>query len=296
MELKYLQTFRTVVEEGSFSRAAQKLNYTQSTITFQIGQLERELSASLFEKIGRKMTLTKAGEQLLPYVDDVLQSVQRLRGFEGDLLHLQGDVHIGMAETLMCYRLAPVIGEFQRRAPGTRIFLRTMNCYDIRDALLDGTLDLGVFYEDVGGFGTGLAAHPLGRFEILLLAAPETARRFPDFHTPDRLLPLPFVINEPNCIFRQMFERYLRERAIRLDHTIELCNILAIKNLVKSGVGVTCLPRFAAQEELERGELAVIPTDMAAPYITAVCAHHRNKWISPAMQLLEEMITGAGAE
>lgn len=209
----------------------QKLNYTQSTITFQIGQLERELSASLFEKIGRKMTLTKAGEQLLPYVDDVLRSVERLRGFEGDLLHLQGDVHIGMAETLLCYRLAP-----------------------------------------------------------------ETARRFPDFSTPDRLLPLPFVINEPNCIFRQKFERYLRERAIRLDHTIELCNILAIKHLVKSGVGVTCLPRFAAQEEPECGELAVIPTDMAVPYITAVCAHHRNKWISPAMQLLEEMIAGAGAE
>lgn len=63
MELKYLRTFQTIIEEGSFSKAAEKLNYTQSTITFQIGQLEKELSVKLFEKAGRRMLPTKAGEQ-----------------------------------------------------------------------------------------------------------------------------------------------------------------------------------------------------------------------------------------
>ena len=81
MELKYLQTFKVILEEGSFSKAAEKLNYTQSTITFQIGQLEQELSTKLFEKIGRRMLPTKAGEQLYPYVQDVLSSVDRLRFF-----------------------------------------------------------------------------------------------------------------------------------------------------------------------------------------------------------------------
>nr|WP_288830441.1 LysR family transcriptional regulator [uncultured Clostridium sp.] len=85
MDLKYLNTFRVIVEEGSFSKAAERLNYTQSTITFQIGQLEQELSSSLFEKIGRKMVLSKAGEHLIPYVDEVLSSVERLRCFEDDL-------------------------------------------------------------------------------------------------------------------------------------------------------------------------------------------------------------------
>ena len=66
MDLKYLQTFAAIVEEGSFTKAARKLNYTQSTITFQMDQLERELSARLFEKVGRNMVLTKAGESLIP--------------------------------------------------------------------------------------------------------------------------------------------------------------------------------------------------------------------------------------
>lgn len=288
MDLKYLNTFRAVVDEGSFSKAAERLNYTQSTITFQIGQLEQELSVSLFEKIGRRMVLTKAGERLLPYVDEVLRSVDKLRCFEEDLSQCRGELRIGVAETQLCYRLPELLREFHRRAPEARLFLRSMNCYEIRDELLRGTLDLGVFYEDVGGFGSGLTTYPMGRFETVLVASPEIKERFPDFITPDRTIPVPFIINEPNCIFRQLFEQYLGKRAITLDHTIELWSIPTIKNLVKSDMGVSYLPRFVVAKELERGELAEIPTAMAHT-ISAVCAHHKNKWLSPLMQLFIDL-------
>lgn len=290
MELKYLQTFRTIVEEGGFSKAAEKLNYTQSTITFQIGQLEQELSTSLFEKIGRKMVLTKAGEHLIPYVDEILQSVDKLRFFEDDLSECRGDLHIGIGETLLCYRFPSILKEFHRRAPKARLFLRSMNCYEIRNELLNGTLDLGVFYEDVGGFGSGLTTYPLGSYPMILVASPETKKRCPDFITPDRVLQVPFIINEPNCIFRQIFEQYLRENAIILDHTIELWSIPTIKNLVKSDVGISYLPAFTVQEELAAGELEEIPTAITEQTITAVCAHHKNKWISPLMQLFLDLV------
>lgn len=285
MDLKYLQTFRTIIDEGGFSKAAKKLNYTQSTITFQIDQLEQELSASLFEKIGRRMVLTKAGEHLIPYVDEILQSVDKLRFFEEDLSQCQGDLNIGVAETLLCYRLPAILKEFHRQAPKARLFLRSMNCYDIRDELLNGTLDLGVFYEDVGGFGSSLTAHPLGSYPMSLVASPELKKCYSDFMTPDRSVPVSFIINEQNCIFRQIFEQYLREKSLILDHTIELWSIPTIKNLVKNNVGISFLPAFTVQEELEKGELEEIPTDITDKTITAVCAHHKNKWISPLMQL-----------
>lgn len=289
MDLKYLNTFQTIVEEGSFAKAAARLNYTQSTITFQIDQLEQELSAQLFEKIGRRMVLTKAGERLIPYVEDVLLSVDRMRFFENDLASCRGDLHIGVGETLLCYKLPSVLKEFHRQAPNARLFLRSMNCYEIRDELLNGTLDLGIFYEDVGGFGSSLSSYPLGSYPVTLLASPATKHRFPDFTTPDQVLSLPFLINEPQCIFRQIFERYLKEKSIRLDHTIELWSIPTIKNLVKNDVGITFLPRFAAQEELDKNELAEIETDVTDTQITAVCAHHKNKWISPLMQLFIDL-------
>lgn len=296
MELKYLQTFRTIVNEGGFSKAAEKLNYTQSTITFQIRQLERELSVCLFEKIGRKMVLTKVGESLIPYVDEILQSVNKLRFFEDDLSRCQGDLHIGVGETLLCYRLPAILKEFHRQAPRARLFLRSMNCYEIRNELLDGTLDLGVFYEDVGGFGSGLTAYPMGSHPMALVASPGTKMLCPDFITPDREIALPLIINEPNCIFRQIFEQYLRERSIILDHTIELWSIPTIKNLVRSDVGVSFLPAFTVREELETGELVEIPTGISDKTITAVCAHHKNKWISPLMRLFIDLcVSGQNA-
>ena len=289
MELKYLQTFRTIIEAGSFSKAAEKLNYTQSTITFQIGQLEQELSVRLFEKIGRNMVLTKAGENLCPYVDEVLQSVDKLRSFEKDLSKCQGDLVVGVAETLLCYRLPVILKEFHRQAPKARLFLRSMNCYDIRNELLDGTLDLGIFYKDVGGFGSSLTVQHFGSYPVILVASPEVGKCYPDFIKPDQHIPLPLIINEPNCVFRQMFENYLREKSIILDHTIELWSIPTIKNLVKNEVGISFLPEFAVQEELDNGELVEIPTGIPDAEITAVCGHHKNKWISPLMQLFIDL-------
>ncbi len=289
MDLKYLNTFRTIIEEGSFSKAADKLNYTQSTITFQIGQLEQELSSCLFEKIGRRMVLTKAGEHLIPYVDEVLDSVKKLHCFEQDLEACRGELLVGVGETLLCYKLPSILKEFHRQAPKARLFIRSMNCYDIRDELLKGTLDLGVFYETVGGFGTGLCTRSMGEYPVVLVASPQVKQSHPDFLTPDQEIPVPFIINEPNCIFRQMFESYLREKSIRLDHTIELWSIPTIKNLVKSDVGISFLPEFTVREELKRGELEIVRTDLERPVLSAVCAYHKNKWVSPLMRLFMDL-------
>ena len=293
MELKHLHTFLTIVETGSFTHAAKKLNYTLPAITAQMAQLERELSVQLFEKLGRTMVLTQAGRQAVPYVREVFASMEKLRGFEQELALCQGELRVGAGETLLCYRLPAVLKAFHQKAPKARLYLRSMNCYDIRDELLAGTLDLGVFYEDVGGFGSQLTTYALGNCPVGLVASPEIRRCFPDFITPHQKIPLPFIINEPNCIFRQMFERYLGERSIELDHTIELWSIPTIQNLVKNDVGVSFLPRFSVENELARGELVEIPTAMAAPEISAVCAHHKNKWVSPLMALFVELCQAA---
>lgn len=79
MDLRRFITFKTVVEEGSFLRAAQKLCCTQSTVTFHIQQLEQELAIPLFEKIGRRMCLTAAGKKVLPHVYDLTKVMASIR-------------------------------------------------------------------------------------------------------------------------------------------------------------------------------------------------------------------------
>jgi DNA-binding transcriptional LysR family regulator len=127
---------------------------------------------------------------------------------------------------------------------------------------------------------------------LALVASPDMGKLYSDFVTGDKKLPVSFIINETNCIFRQIFEDYLKEKSLILDHTIELWSIPTIKNLVKSDVGISFLPRFAVARELAAGELVELPTAVSHPYIRAVCAHHKNKWISPLVQLFIDLCKG----
>lgn len=284
MDLKYLQTFRTVVREGSFTKAAEKLNYSQSTITFQIRQLENELNSTLFERIGRRMVLTKAGEQIVPYIDDVLESVNKLHTIKDDLSEYDEDIRIGAAGSLLYCRMPEILRKFIDAAPRAQLYLRGMNCYDIRDELIDGSLDIGIFYRNVGGFEGNLVTTPIETIPLVTVASPEIAKRYPDISESGQRIPLPLITNEPNSVFRQLFESYLRRESIRFDHTIELWSVPTIKVMLKSNVGISCLPEIVVKDELKSGELAKIRSGIDGTKITAVCAYHKNKWVSPLMQ------------
>ncbi len=290
MELKYLATFKTIVEEGSFTAAAEKLHYTQSTITFQIDQLERELSIKLFEKVGRKMVLTSAGKEFIPRVNEVLGAVDKLHYLNKDVSECEGELHIGVAETYLCYKLPEILKVFVSKAPKARLFIHSMNCYEIRNQLVGGTLDVGVFYKDIGGYENSLTVKQIESFEITLVASPNTAKRFSDFTTPNSHHKIPLIINEPNCIFRQIFEKYLKDNGIVLDHTIELGSIATIKSLVQNDVGVSFLPRFVVENELQDGSLVEIETNVEHNKLTIACGHHKNKWISPLIQFFLDCI------
>ena len=107
MELKIFTTFKTIVRTGSFTKAAHLLSYTPSTITFHVAQLEKLVGVPLFEKSGRHMILTKTGEALVPYVDEVLAAVKKIKSFQYGITAYQGTLTVGAPESLLCFRLPP---------------------------------------------------------------------------------------------------------------------------------------------------------------------------------------------
>ena len=289
MDLKYLNTFKTILETGSFLQAARKLTYTQSTVTFQVQQLEQDLAVKLFEKIGRKMVLTQAGKELLPYVDAVLQAVGRLESYGKDVKKLGGTLKVAVPETLLTYRMQPVLKAFRQRAPCVRLAAEALNCYEIRDRVLHGGVDIGVHY-DVGGYGSTVETESLAEFSIALVASSELDGALSDFATPGQRKPLCLILNDGNSIFQEKFRVYLRERDIVPDGIMELGSVEAVKRSVASDLGVACLPRFTVEEELAAGALKEIELDMTDKTITAVCSCHKNKWVSPAMELFMRLL------
>lgn len=173
MDLRRFITFKTVVEEGSFLRAAQKLCCTQSTVTFHIQQLEQELAIPLFEKIGRRMCLTAAGKKLLPHVYDLTKVMASIRQAARQDDEPGGELRVATGETLLAYKMPRVLQRFKQRAPKVRLSLQSLNCYSIRDALLADEVDLGVFYRV--GNDDALTIMELGQQSLTLVASVEQA-------------------------------------------------------------------------------------------------------------------------
>lgn len=286
MDLRRFVTLKTVVEEGSFLLASQKLCCTQSTVTFHIQQLEQELSLQLFEKIGRRMRLTESGKKLMPHVYELTRVIDTIRQAARQGSEPEGELRVASGETLLAYKMPRVLQRFKERAPRVKLSLQSLNCYTIRDALLDDRVDLGVFYRV--GNDEALHMQAISEPSLVLVASP--ARQDIDFRYTDRHIPVSFVINEPQCVFRQIFEEQLRKRRITLENTIELWSIESIKQCVAANLGVSFLPRFTVEKELLSGELVELPFSKPLLTINAICAHHAGKVISPAMKIFMECL------
>jgi len=289
MDIRHFKTFKSIIEEGNFSNAAMKLGYTQSTVTSQIQQLEQELSIKLFEKIGRNMVLTTLGKEMIPYANELLNTVKKIEnvGKFGD--NITGELKIAVAESLMSYKLQNVLSLFKEKAPNVKLSLISLNCYAIKNILVNGEVDLGLMY-DVGSQNDSLSTEKLSDFNLALVCSPLFEREKLDFSMPNQKINTSLIINEIESIYRKILESYFFDNNIFLNNTIELGSIEAIKKCVASNLGISYLPRFTVEEELQNGKLKELTVGCSDAKITAIYAYHKNKWISPAMSLFIELV------
>ncbi|MFC3748579.1 LysR family transcriptional regulator [Paenibacillus sp. GCM10012306] len=289
MELKYLYTVKTILEAGSFQNAARQLNYTQSTITFQMQQLEQELSVKIFEKIGRKMVLTQAGKEILPLIDNIIKSTEQISNYGKSALEISGDLNVAIPESLLIYKLQPLLKAFKEQAPRVKLSLQALNCYVIKDKIISGGADLGIHY-DVGGRSSSVMNRSLSAHDLVLIASPLLVEDQHNFTAKDQAKAVSMIVNDPGSIFQQKFDQYIKDKNIVMDNIIEVGSIEATKRCVSSNLGVAYLPRFTVEEELRNQSLIELTTELEAERITAICSHHKNKWLSPAMELFVSLL------
>ncbi len=283
LDSRQLLTFRAVASELSFTRAAGKLGYVQSSVTAHVQALEREFGVPLFERLGRTVKLTDAGVRLLGYADRLLALTEEARRAVAGDADATGTLMISAPDTLCAYRLPAVVHAFRRDYPSVRVVFQPMrSSKQALRAVADGSIDIALLLDepvDAKGFVTDiLAPEPL-----CVLVAPDHPLAGVKTIDAGRLSHMPTVLTEQGCGYRDLFERVLNEAGVSRGSSMEFASIEAIKECVKAGMGLTVLPRVAVSTELSAHELVALPWDGPPLEIVTQIVWHKDKWLSPTL-------------
>ncbi|MFG2330912.1 LysR family transcriptional regulator [Streptomyces sp. NPDC048604] len=294
LDLRQLAAFHRVATLRSFTKAAAELNYAQSSVTSQIKNLEASLGVDLFERSRGQVRLTPAGEQLAPYAERILALVDEARERTAGWAEPAGLLSVGAIESLVSYRMPPVLEYFHHQFPLLRLSLRAAPGGQIREALRQGTLDLGVFM-DARTEHSGLRTEVLRDEPLVAIAAPGHPLAGACGLATEDLVSSPILVPEPGACYRGLLEAELAGSAGRSASTLlEFGTVEAIKRGVAAGLGVSVVPEFAVADGLAAGSLVAL--DWPVPFtVRTQIAWRRSRQVSRSMRAFVEQTTAASA-
>ena len=290
MELTQLEFFVKVVEEGSFSKAAERVFRTQPAISIAIRRLEEEVGAPLFDRAERTPRLTEAGHVLHDYALRILQLREQAREAVAELRALErGRVRVGANESTSLYLLPQVILAYRERHPHIKVEIRRLVSERLPREVLERNIDLALMASEPKE--RDLTAFPVLKDELVLILHPRhplAARGKPV--TIKELGSETFLAHNVQTASRlKVVEAFAKQRT-SLNITLELATIETIKRFVQQQIGIAFVPRMCVREELERGALATVPVRGLTYRRTLWAAHRRGTALSHAAAAFIEVL------
>lgn len=246
-----LMVFQSVARNLSFTKAANELFITQPAISKHIKELESEFGVKLFDRVGNKIHLTKAGDTLLSYAVPILSLHQEVK-FKLSLLSgdLEGNLRIGASTTIAQYVIPPVLAKFHERHPDIRLSLLNGNTEYIEKQLLNNEIDLGIVEGEPTNSDIQYA--PFLNDELIVFTSSQN-RIVTNPVSHEEFIKLPLVLRERGSGTLEIIEKRLKLHQIspkQLNVLLFLGSTEAIKSYVKTGSGVGIVSKFAIEQEL----------------------------------------------
>ena len=289
MEIRNLLTFVQVAELNSFTRAAETLGYSQSTVSFQIKQLEDELSCLLFERVNHTITLTERGAELLDYAQRIVRMTDEFNQSLNAEKPLSGVIHILSPSSLCQQMLKKRYSSFHKEYPEISLrftsadTLDMMKMLDRNEADIMLTLDTHTYRRDY----IIAKEEPIGMHFVTGAGSKYDTG---ECHSLSEIASFPLVLTEKNAGYRRPLDKLFAERSIYAEPILELDRTDVIAELLEEGVGVSYLPDFVTQEGVSSGRLKYIECEEEMPVIWKQLIYHKNKWISRSLGALIEFI------
>ena len=286
MRITQLKAFLAAAEYGSFTRAAHELGLSQPTVSELVRRLEQESRLEFFARGGRRLVLTAAGAELLPWARQAVDSVsgaedvvQALRGLAG------GVASLGVLRNAEFYFLSSLAEEFHLAHPKVRVRLVGQNSVWVAEAVRRGELEAGLVVLPVPE--TGLEIRPVRRDQVLWVSADPSRTATP--MTIERIGDAPLVLYDAHFGWSDPTRRQLADRAqaagLTLEPVIEVENVDTALALVRRGIGETMVAQAVADSPIFPAGLSTTP--FAEPLHDVIALiHRRGAALSPVTQAL----------
>jgi DNA-binding transcriptional LysR family regulator len=243
LNIAQLNSFCEVIEAGTFSAAASRLNVTQPAVSLQVRQLEKRLGVRLIERIGKRALPTPAGLDLLTHIRRVDSAIAG--ALDAMRQHATGAlerVRIGTGTTACIYLLPRVLRELRQRAPLLEVVVSTGDTSDIVKAVEESKVDIGLI--TLPASGRMFEMTTLVEDEFMAIA-PAKAFQLPGRVTPAVLAKLPLILYKSGANTRKLVDRWFARAGVTVKPIMELSSVEAIKEMVGAGVGCAVVPRLA---------------------------------------------------
>lgn len=279
MEIRNLITFVHVAELNSFTKAAKTLGYSQSTISFQIKQLETELNCMLFERINHTISLTEKGKELLTYAQQISHLTEEFKENLNQSKELSGHIHIVTPDSICEMMLTRNYVDFYNKYPNIYLKFSTADTDDMfrildhNEADVIFTLDNHVYHQDYviakeeqidTHFVTG-ADFPLANKKNISI---------------NDIIEYPFILTEKKMGYRRVFDELLAKKSLQINPVLEIGRTDLITASLENGVGISFLPDFVTKKKVAEGKLVYLDVTDFKIDIWKQLIYHRNKWIS----------------
>lgn len=290
MEIRNLLTFVQVAERSNFTRAAEALGYTQSTISHQIKQLENELGCLLFERIRHHIQLTERGRELLEYARTVCALTDAFNEKMQAPEEVRGVLRILTPDSLCEDMIRRNYLAFHEKYPAVSLSFVSAGTEDMFTLLDENEADL-MLTLDAHTYRHDYVIIKEERVPMHFVTGASSPYAQAHYTSVGELASLPLVLTERGLGYRRLFDEALARVSVEGQPILELSRTDVICDILARGVGVSYLPDFVTREGVARGELVYLdaPTLPTEAWKQLIC--HKNKWQGAAMRALISFIS-----
>ncbi|MGI6009945.1 MAG: LysR family transcriptional regulator [Ruminococcus sp.] len=284
MDIKNLITFIHVAELNSFTKAGEVLGFSQSTVSFQIKQLETELNAQLFERINHTVLLTEKGREVLNYAHQINKLTQELKDNIQNRKNIAGHARIAMADSLCGLMLQEFTG-FREEYPGIMLNIITAGTEEMFRLLNHNEADL-ILTLDNHIYNAEYVIAEEEKVGLHFVAGPLCPLVGQPSVSVFQLLSQPFILTEKRMSYRRLLDEKLAEMSLEIQPVLEIGRTDLICSLVEQNIGVAFLPDYETDRRVKEGKLFRLPVNSFEIEVWKQLLYHRDKWVSPQMESL----------